>query len=122
MDGIEQETRADLVEVGVIQYIRGLHAKLNIHAFTKAGVLEQRSVPAPGARPEYRTPGCVSRSNAVCGRISKQRTVKPLPSRMRGVMVRIPELVRTSIKEGSAIEVSQTEPCRINVYAVDSEP
>ena len=41
MDGIEQESRADLVEVGVIQYIRGLNTELNAHPLIKVSVFEQ---------------------------------------------------------------------------------
>ena len=44
MDGIEQESRADLIKVGVIQYIRGLRAKLDVHRFS---YFEERCVPAP---------------------------------------------------------------------------
>ena len=62
---------ADLVEVGVIQHIRCLRAKLNIHSFINAGVLEQGSIPTPGARTEYRTPAGVAGSNAVRGWVGK---------------------------------------------------
>ena len=41
MNRIEQEERADLVKVGVIQHVRGLGAELNIHALIYPSVLEQ---------------------------------------------------------------------------------
>ena len=40
MDGIEQESRADLVKVGVIQYIGGLNAELHIHPLIYVSVFE----------------------------------------------------------------------------------
>jgi hypothetical protein len=40
MDGIEQESRADLVKVGVIQYIGGLNAELDIQALIYVSVFE----------------------------------------------------------------------------------
>jgi len=41
MDRIEQESRADLVKVGVIQYIGGLNAELNTHPLIYVSVFEQ---------------------------------------------------------------------------------
>ncbi len=66
-----QEECAYLVEVGVIQHIRRLRAKLHIHSFADRSVLEQRCIPAPGTRPEYGTPAGVAGSNAVRGWVGK---------------------------------------------------
>src|SRR6266699_3390491 len=71
MNRIDQGDCADMVEVGVIQHIRSLRAKLNIHSFMNAGVFEQGSIPTPGARPEYRTSAGVAGSNAFRGRVGK---------------------------------------------------
>jgi hypothetical protein len=71
MDGIEQKSRADLVKVGVIQYIGGLSTELNIDSLIYIRVFEQGSIPSPGAWTKYRTAWGVPGPNTVRGWIGK---------------------------------------------------
>ena len=122
MDGIEQESRADLIKVGVIQYIRALRAKLDVHAFSNFRIFEERCVPAPRSGTKYRTTRSVAWSNAAGGRITKQGCIKPMRDGVRGMLICVRKLIRAGVKKRSAIEFSQAEPRRIKMHAVDSEP